>query len=87
MARVAQAMSIVSRVLDVHDLHLWSICSGYPALSAHVRVADASLDETTIQMTALRQALAEQFGIHHTTIQFEMTNCGQGTVVCQKSPV
>ena len=87
VADVAQAMGTVSGVLDVHDLHLWSICSGYPALSAHVRVADASLDETTKQMTALRRALARRFGIRHVTIQFEMADCGQGTIVCQNDPV
>ncbi len=80
---VAHAMGNVAGVQDVHDLHLWSICSGYPALSAHVRVADASCDATTAQMSALKQTLAERFKIQHTTIQFEMTNCGQGTVVCQ----
>lgn len=87
VADVAQAMGTVSGVLDVHDLHLWSICSGYPALSAHVRVASASLDETTKQMTALRRALARRFGIRHVTIQFEMADCGQGTIACQNDPV
>lgn len=80
---VADAMGKVNGVLDVHDLHLWSICSGYPALSAHVLVANASCDATTAQLEALRQTLAERFKIQHTTIQFETTNCGQGTVVCQ----
>ena len=80
---VAEAMSQGEDVLDVHDLHLWSICSGYPALSAHVLVADTACQETTAQMGTLKQTLAERFGIRHTTIQFETTNCGQGTVVCQ----
>jgi cobalt-zinc-cadmium efflux system protein len=80
---VAQAMGQVSGILDVHDLHLWSICSGYPALSAHVRVADAGCDATTAQMGTLKQMLEERFNIRHTTIQFETTNCGQGTVACQ----
>jgi cobalt-zinc-cadmium efflux system protein len=80
---VAQAMGNVAGVHDVHDLHLWSICSGYPALSAHVLVADASCDTTTAQMETLKQTLAERFNIQHTTIQFETANCGQGTVVCQ----
>ena len=78
---VAEAMSQVTGVIDVHDLHLWSICSGYPALSAHVLAADASCEATTEQMAALKQTLGDQFGIRHTTIQFEMANCGQGTVV------
>ncbi|CAG0948750.1 Cadmium, cobalt and zinc/H(+)-K(+) antiporter [Anaerolineae bacterium] len=80
---VARAMGNVASVQDVHDLHLWSICSGYPALSAHVLVADASCDATTMQLVSLKQTLAERFNIQHTTIQFETTNCGQETVVCQ----
>ncbi len=80
---VAQAMGNRAGVLDVHDLHLWSICSGYPALSAHVRVVDASCDATATQMATLKQTLAERFNIQHTTIQFEVANCGQGTVVCR----
>jgi len=80
---VAQAMAQVAGVREVHDLHLWSICSGYPALSAHVLVADAACEATTAQMGSLKQTLAERFGIQHTTIQFETANCGQGTVVCK----
>ncbi len=80
---VAEAMGQVSGVLDVHDLHLWSICSGYPALSAHVRVGDTACEATTAELETLKHTLAERFGIQHTTIQFETTNCGQGTVVCE----
>jgi cobalt-zinc-cadmium efflux system protein len=80
---VARAMGVVAGVQEVHDLHLWSICSGYPALSAHVLVADSSCETTTAQMVSIKQTLADQFNIQHTTIQFETTNCGQGTVVCQ----
>jgi len=79
---VAQAMAQVAGVQEIHDLHLWSICSGYPALSAHVLVANAACETTTTQMAALKQTLAEKFNIQHTTIQFETANCGQGTVVC-----
>jgi len=81
---VAAAIGDVPGVLDVHDLHLWSVCSGYPALSAHVVVADASPIGATGQMGALKLALAERFGIHHTTIQIETANCGQGTVACRR---
>ncbi len=83
IGEVARAMGNVAGVQDVHDLHLWSICSGYPALSAHVLVADAACETTIAQMSALKQMLSERFKIQHTTIQFETTNCGQGTVVCQ----
>ena len=80
---VARTMGNFAGVQDVHDLHLWSICSGYPALSAHVLVANAACEATTAQMATLKQTLVERFGIQHTTIQFETTNCRQGKVVCQ----
>lgn len=82
---VAQAMGSINGVLDVHDLHLWGICSGYPALSAHVLVTDAACETTMARMVSLKQTLVERFGIQHTTIQFETANCGQGTVVCHAS--
>ena len=85
MHDVAQAMGRVAGVQEVDDLHLWSICSGYPALSAHVLVANAACEATTAQMVSLKQTLAERFGIQHTTIQFETANCGQGSVVCHAS--
>ncbi len=83
IGEVARTMGQVAGVQDVHDLHVWSICSGYPALSAHVLVADGACEMTTAQMDAFKRTLAEHFQIQHTTIQFEMTNCGQGAVVCQ----
>ncbi len=83
VADVARAMGNVHGVVDVHDLHLWSICSGYPALSAHVLVCNADGPATQAQLAELKHMLADRFHIHHTTIQFETRNCGQGTVACQ----
>ncbi len=80
---VGRAIGSVPGVLEVHDLHLWSLCSGYPALSAHVCVEDVSSEQNAAQMVLLKQLLAGRFGIQHTTIQFEACNCGQGTVVCE----
>jgi hypothetical protein len=45
--------------------------TGYPALSAHVEVADASCEATSAQITALKCRRAKRFGIRRTTIQFE----------------
>ncbi len=65
-------------VQDVHDLHVWSVTPGYPALSAHLVLSDRALSETEAIMAQLKARLEEQFHIHHTTIQFECHNCGQG---------
>ena len=78
---VGQSMASVPGVLDVYDLHIWSICSGHIALSAHVTIADQQLTASDSIMIALKERLAK-FGIEHTTIQFECSDCGQGTPVC-----
>lgn len=81
LADVAQAMGGVPGVTDVHDLHVWSICSGHSALSAHVVIADQSLGQTQDVMHELKRRLRSGFGVEHTTIQFECAHCGQGAVV------
>ncbi|HAZ31055.1 TPA: hypothetical protein DCY65_05770 [Candidatus Acetothermia bacterium] len=80
-ARVLQGMSGVKGVSAVHDLNLWTVSPGYVALSAHVVVADQALSTAKTMMDKFRRVLGEEFGIFHTTIQFECANC-QGTIVC-----
>lgn len=79
---IADAMSKVPGVNQVHDLHVWTVAPGYIALSAHVTVGDQFLSQTTEVMSALKETLHEGFEIQHTTIQFECGNCGQGLVAC-----
>jgi cobalt-zinc-cadmium efflux system protein len=56
-------------VREVHDLHVWEISSGFPALTAHVLVAaDADCHGTRGQLALL---LEERFGIGHTTLQVD----------------
>lgn len=76
LERVKQSMASVSGVLEVHDLHVWSICSGHIALSAHVVLANQMLAERGNTMTELKERLS-RFGIEHTTIQFECEACGR----------
>ncbi len=75
--RIGASMASVDGVLDVHDLHVWSICSGHVALSAHVITADQKLTDGDGIMAELKARL-KKFGIEHTTIQFECAACGQG---------
>lgn len=56
-------------VESLHDLHVWTISSGLPALSAHVLVA-ASADRNRV-LEAICADLTETFDLHHTTIQIE----------------
>ena len=82
LADVAQTMGGAPGVTDVHDLHVWSLCSGHTALSAHVVVADQSLGQAQVVMDEIKRRLRSGFGVEHTTIQFECAGCGQGRVVC-----
>ena len=81
VTQVSQAMADVIGVVEVHDLHVWSLCSGHVALSAHVVVSDQSLGDTGPVMSELKQRLQTNFGIEHTTIQFECAACGQGAAL------
>lgn len=56
-------------VTEVHDLHIWEVTSGFPALSAHVLVpADSDCHATR---RALEQLLKDRFGLEHTTLQVD----------------
>jgi cobalt-zinc-cadmium efflux system protein len=62
-------MLAVPQVVQVHDLHVWTITSGFPALSAHVLVepgADCHAIRRQIEVV-----LAERFDLGHTTLQVD----------------
>jgi cobalt-zinc-cadmium efflux system protein len=66
---VHDLMSQVSGVLEVHDLHVWTITSGMESLSAHVVVEDRRFDCAILG--EIRVSLHERFGIDHITVQME----------------
>jgi len=66
--QVRDAIMEVATVTAVHDLHIWSIGSGFVALSAHVRVEAQAGQQVLWQV---HQILHDRFGIGHTTIQIE----------------
>lgn len=66
---VGQMLSSDSEVVEVHDLHIWTVTSGFPALSAHVLVKQES--DCHAARARLAQALREHFGIDHTTLQVD----------------
>ncbi|HET9507035.1 MAG TPA: cation diffusion facilitator family transporter [Gaiellaceae bacterium] len=66
---VGAAMTAAPGVVDVHDLHIWTITSGFPALSAHVLV-EPKADCHAIRRE-LEQLLESRFALTHTTLQVE----------------
>jgi cobalt-zinc-cadmium efflux system protein len=81
LSRVSEAMQTTPGVTDVHDLHVWNICSMNVALSAHVVLRDDHLKASPSVMKELKRRLAKQ-GIEHTTIQFEDRHCNQPECSC-----
>ncbi|HWV84833.1 MAG TPA: cation diffusion facilitator family transporter [Capillimicrobium sp.] len=66
---IGRAMVAVPTVVEVHDLHVWEVTSGFPALSAHVLV-DAGADCHGARRE-LEAMLHDRFGIDHTTLQVD----------------
>jgi len=67
--KIGEAMAAVPGVVEVHDLHVWTVTSGFPALAAHVLVAeDADCHE---RRRTLESMIAERFEIGHTTLQVD----------------
>jgi len=67
VGRVGRAMASVEGVREVHDLHIWTVTSDFPALAAHVMADhDADVDEVRER---IEQVLHDEFEIHHTTLQ------------------
>ncbi len=72
---VTAAMRAVEGVLDVHDLHIWSLGSSTHALSCHVLIADVPPSASDATLQRLNAMLAGRFHISHTTVQFEHASC------------
>ncbi len=73
---VKQALLDIEHVTGVDDLHIWTITSGIPSLSAHISLKPDCSDTTHWQMCLddARVMLNERFGIEHSTLQFEPEN-------------
>lgn len=74
LERVAATMLNVAGVREVHDVHIWSLGSQSRALSCHIRILDMPTSESERIAHHVREGLAREFGITHTTLQFEHTH-------------
>ncbi len=73
LAAVRTHMLAVPGVVEVHDVHAWTITSGVPAFSAHVTVAESAWEEYGYHaiLDELKACLREHFHADHTTLQLE----------------
>jgi cobalt-zinc-cadmium efflux system protein len=74
LGNITGAMTSVPGILDVHDLHIWSLGGHAHALCCHVLIDDMPPSESDGILKCLNEVLCG-FGIHHTTVQFEHAPC------------
>ncbi len=77
--QIGRALAATSDVVEVHDLHVWALGAGFPALSAHVlvaREADCHLVRRTLEVL-----LRERFGVTHTTLQVDHSDDDDGELL------
>jgi cobalt-zinc-cadmium efflux system protein len=75
LTEIRDSMQAVDGVLNVHDLHVWSLGSSSHALASHVTIAEMPLSDCGCILEGINKSLRERFHIHHTTIQFETQGC------------
>jgi len=79
---VTCAMKATAGVLDVHDLHIWSLGSSAHALSCHVLIEDVPPSASDVILRRINGVLEEKFRIAHTTVQFEHVSCAISETGC-----
>ena len=73
---VGRRMAGAEGVVEVHDLHIWTITSGFPALSAHVLVGQS--EDCHARRRYLEDLVAREYGISHTTLQVDHVGDHEG---------
>lgn len=72
----------VDGVLDVHDLHVWSISENLRVLSAHIVTPDTSISTGAVIQRNLNRVLAHKYDIQHATLQLECEGCESNLLYC-----
>jgi cobalt-zinc-cadmium efflux system protein len=83
MRQIEAAMRAIPGVESVHDVHLWSITSGFDAMSGHVRANGRSSEEVLHDLVSM---LRGRFGIEHVTLQVESADHADDGACCVADP-
>jgi cobalt-zinc-cadmium efflux system protein len=75
LGQIRARMEAVDGVINVHDLHVWSLGSQSHALACHIQISDIPPSESNGILLKINTLARENFHIHHTTIQFECEGC------------
>ena len=80
--RVVEDLLQEDGVRDIHDMHIWTIGSELYALSCHVLVDDVKVSESNRIIHDLKEMLAKDFNIHHSTLEVESVPCNISGPYC-----
>lgn len=81
LMEVCASMRQIEGVIEVHDVHIWSLGSNAHALSCHVLIEDMPPSESNAILQRVNELL-NKFHIHHCTVQFEHTKCALSDTPC-----
>ena len=79
---VTRSIGTIKGILGIHHLHIWALGPSRPALSAHLMVGDVPVKTTGSLLDEVNALLLRDYGISHTTIQFEFANCAADDPRC-----
>lgn len=77
--KVKQVLSKIKGVINVHDLHIWTITSGLDSLSCHLLIEDSADSQEILQQAI--HLIEQQFKIEHTTIQIETARIAHNSLI------
>ncbi|WP_139489401.1 cation diffusion facilitator family transporter [Brevibacillus dissolubilis] len=82
--KVSAALAGVAGVKEVHDLHIWTVTSGFDSLTCHLQVEDGVTSYGVLNQAL--KVLKQDFGITHATIQIEDSSVEHGDMTCETGP-
>ncbi len=80
---VERELTAIPAIRNVHELHIWCICSNIYALSAHALVHDQKVNQARFILDEARNMLKAKFNIAHSTIQLESSPCANSHMNCE----
>lgn len=80
--KINESIRTIQAVDTVHDLHVWNLSSENISLSAHIVLVSGNTQPPEDVMGEIKALLESEFGIQHTTLQFENVPCGDGHGGC-----
>ncbi|MBF0209373.1 MAG: cation transporter [Desulfamplus sp.] len=85
LENVKKLIESMPGVVGVHYLHAWQISSSNTAFSCHVVVPDQLISQSSQLLEEIKHQLFHKFKIDHPILQFEIKECGKGSLLCEMS--